>query len=520
MRPVVIAANWKMNTTPADAGELARTIASRTRVPGVTRVICPPFVSLAAVRDALAAEDVGVGAQNVHHELAGAFTGEVSVPMLAGLATWVILGHSERRAQAGETDELIGRKLDRAVAAGLRPILCVGEVLEEREAGREVAVVDGQLRGSLAGRDPGALADAGLVIAYEPVWAIGTGRNARGADAAAMADAIRAGARGPRLGRGSRRRPRPVRRQRHVREHRGVPRGARHRRRARRRGVAQARRDGRHRRPGRDHGRGPRPRRVTEPDPASASRDGRPRPIVLVVLDGFGIGRDPAADAIAAAPMPRWRGLLARWPHSVLQASEGAVGLPVGQMGNSEVGHLNLGAGRPVLQDLPRIDAAIRDGSFEERPALLAACERARETGRAAHRRPGRAGRRPRPRPAPARAGPDGGARRACRRSASTRCSTAATRRRPRRWGSSATSRRELAAAHPDARIASVGGRYWAMDRDQRWERVERGYDAIVHGVGEHAASATRRDRGGVRARRDRRVRRPDRDRRHRRPAP
>ena len=382
MRPVVIAANWKMNTTPADAGELARTIASRTRVPGVTRVICPPFVSLAVVRDALAAEDVGVGAQNVHHELAGAFTGEVSVPMLAGLATWVILGHSERRAQAGETDELIGRKLDRAVAAGLRPILCVGEVLEEREAGREVAVVDGQLRGSLAGRDPGALSDAGLVIAYEPVWAIGTGRNARGADAAAMADAIRAGLAGLGWGGASRRRPRPVRRQRHVREHRGVPGGARHRRRARGRGVAQARRDGRHRRPRRDHGRGARPRRVTEPDPASAPRDGRPRPIVLVVLDGFGIGHDPAADAIAAAPMPRWRQLLARWPHSVLQASEGAVGLPVGQMGNSEVGHLNLGAGRPVLQDLPRIDAAIGDGSFEERPALLAACERARETGR------------------------------------------------------------------------------------------------------------------------------------------
>jgi triosephosphate isomerase len=192
MRPVVIAANWKMNTTPADAGELARTIAARTRVPGVTRVICPPFVALAVVRDALDGEDVGVGAQNVHHELAGAYTGEVSVPMLAGLATWVILGHSERRAQAGETDDLIGRKLDRAVAAGLRPILCVGEVLEEREAGREIEVVSGQLRGSLAGRDPGALGDAGLVVAYEPVWAIGTGRNARGADAAAMADAVRA----------------------------------------------------------------------------------------------------------------------------------------------------------------------------------------------------------------------------------------------------------------------------------------------------------------------------------------
>ena len=192
MRPIVIAANWKMNTTPADAGELARTIAARTREPGVTRVICPPSVCLAAVRDALAGEDVGTGAQNIHHELAGAFTGEVSAPMLAGLATWVILGHSERRALFGETDELVGRKLDRALAAGLRPILCVGEVLADREAGQEIAIVDAQLRGALEGRDPVALGAAGLVIAYEPVWAIGTGRNARGADAAAMADAIRA----------------------------------------------------------------------------------------------------------------------------------------------------------------------------------------------------------------------------------------------------------------------------------------------------------------------------------------
>jgi triosephosphate isomerase len=191
MRPVVIAANWKMNTTPADAAELARTIASRTREPGVTRVICPPYVCLGPVRDAVAADDVAVGAQNVHHEAAGAFTGEVSVAMLAGLATWVILGHSERRAYNGETDEIIGRKLDRAVAGGLRPILCVGEVLADREAGRETAVVHAQLSGALGGRDATGFARAGLVIAYEPVWAIGTGRNARGADAAAMAEAIR-----------------------------------------------------------------------------------------------------------------------------------------------------------------------------------------------------------------------------------------------------------------------------------------------------------------------------------------
>jgi len=192
MRPVIIAANWKMNTTPADAGELARTIAGRTREADVVRVICPPSVCLAAVRDAVVGEGIGVGAQNVHHELAGAYTGEVSAPMLAGLATWVILGHSERRRDAGETDALIGRKLGRAVEAGLRPILCVGELLDEREAGRAVDVVRAQLAGALAGHDPDTLRAAGLVIAYEPVWAIGTGRTASGADASAMADAIRA----------------------------------------------------------------------------------------------------------------------------------------------------------------------------------------------------------------------------------------------------------------------------------------------------------------------------------------
>lgn len=193
MRDVVVAANWKMHTTPADAGELARTIASRTREPGVTRVICPPFVCLAAVGAALAVDDpdVAIGAQNVHHELAGAYTGEISAPMLEGIATWVIVGHSERRRDAAETDEQIGQKLGRALDAGLRPILCVGEQLAEREESRATAVVDAQLRGALAGHDAAALTDLGLVIAYEPVWAIGTGRNATGADAAAMADAIR-----------------------------------------------------------------------------------------------------------------------------------------------------------------------------------------------------------------------------------------------------------------------------------------------------------------------------------------
>jgi triosephosphate isomerase len=194
MREVIVAGNWKMHTTPADAGALACTIAARTRVPGVIRVLCPPFTSLEAVRNALADDDpdVAVGAQNLHHELQGAYTGEISAPMLVGLASWVIVGHSERRRDAGETDALIGRKLQRAIEAGLRPILCVGELLAEREAGEQETVVRRQLRGALGDQAPAALEAAHLVIAYEPVWAIGTGRTASGRDAAAMATAIRA----------------------------------------------------------------------------------------------------------------------------------------------------------------------------------------------------------------------------------------------------------------------------------------------------------------------------------------
>jgi 2,3-bisphosphoglycerate-independent phosphoglycerate mutase len=224
---------------------------------------------------------------------------------------------------------------------------------------------------------------------------------------------------------------------------------------------------------------------VTEASPR------RPRPIVLVVLDGFGIGRDPATDAIAAAPMPTWRGLLRDWPHAILRASEDAVGLPPGQMGNSEVGHLNLGAGRPVLQDLPRIDTAIADGSFATRPAFLEGCRRAAEIGRPLH--------------LVSLVGP-GGVHANDRHLVEVARLAAAQgvarvrlhalldgRDTPPRSALGFTSDLEqrLRLAHPDARIASVGGRYFAMDRDKRWDRVERGYDAIVHGEGEHASSAT-----------------------------
>jgi 2,3-bisphosphoglycerate-independent phosphoglycerate mutase len=216
----------------------------------------------------------------------------------------------------------------------------------------------------------------------------------------------------------------------------------------------------------------------------------RPRPIVLVVLDGFGIGPDPARDAIASAPMPRWRAMLAANPHGVLRASEDAVGLPVGQMGNSEVGHLNLGAGRPVLQDLPRIDAAIADGSFYARPALVAACERAKQTGRL-HAvgliGPGGVHAHDRHLVAlvelAARMGVPSVRIHALLDGRDTPPSSA--------LGFMTDLEDRLSLAHPDARVATVGGRYHAMDRDNRWERTEKGYDAIAFGVGRHAASAT-----------------------------
>ena len=219
-------------------------------------------------------------------------------------------------------------------------------------------------------------------------------------------------------------------------------------------------------------------------------RGRRPRPIVLVVLDGFGIGRDPAGDAIAAAPMPTWHGLLERWPHAVLGASEAAVGLPVGQMGNSEVGHLNLGAGRPVLQDLPRIDAAIADGSFHDRPALVAACRRARERRGVLHVvgliGPGGVHANDRHLVAlcelAAREGVDAVHVHALLDGRDTPPSSAA--------GYVADLEPRLAAAHPGTRIATVGGRYFAMDRDRRWERTERGFDAIVHGEADQVADS------------------------------
>ena len=171
----LIAGNWKMNTTIQEAVALAEGIkAGLEAVNGIQKAVCPPFVSLAAVAEVLRGTSVRVGAQNMYHAEKGAYTGEVSPSMLKDICQLVIIGHSERRSLFGETNEMINRKLMAADAIGLRPILCVGEQLDEREQGRAEAVVEGQLRGGLVGLSSAE----DLVVAYEPVWAIGTGRAA------------------------------------------------------------------------------------------------------------------------------------------------------------------------------------------------------------------------------------------------------------------------------------------------------------------------------------------------------
>jgi len=188
----IIAGNWKMNKTVSETLALVHEIRGLLpqAPPNVEVVLCPPFTSLWVARNALGRSKFGLGAQDVHWEPKGAFTGEISPVMLQDLVTYVIIGHSERRQYFGETDESVNRKIKAALAHGLRPIMCVGEVLAENEAGKTNEVVGRQTRSGLAGLTPEQMAN--VVIAYEPVWAIGTGRAATGPGAnAVVAQAIR-----------------------------------------------------------------------------------------------------------------------------------------------------------------------------------------------------------------------------------------------------------------------------------------------------------------------------------------
>lgn len=183
IRKKLIAGNWKMNKTSSDALQLTKEIAAEVgKLTDVDIVVCPPFTALESVAKALDGSTIKLGAQNMHHEASGAFTGEVSAGMLRGLfATHVILGHSERRTYFAENDAFINKKVITALKNQLRPILCVGETLAEREAGTTLKVVQTQLEAGLEG--VGKDLATSVVIAYEPVWAIGTGKVATTAQA-------------------------------------------------------------------------------------------------------------------------------------------------------------------------------------------------------------------------------------------------------------------------------------------------------------------------------------------------
>jgi len=185
MRTPFVAGNWKMNKTVAEARALVSEMAAGLRaISGVEKVLCPPFTSLPALAALLQGTDIGLGAQNMHWESKGAFTGEIAPAMVAEFCRYVILGHSERRTYFGETDETVNRKVLAAQAIGLIPIVCVGETLTQYEAGQTAAVVGQQIRAGLKGLDPTFAAQ--IVIAYEPVWAIGTGKASTGENANAV----------------------------------------------------------------------------------------------------------------------------------------------------------------------------------------------------------------------------------------------------------------------------------------------------------------------------------------------
>jgi len=184
-----VCGNWKMHKTTAEAVQLVRELREKVKT-GAQVAVAPPFTALAAVKQALQGSAIQLFAQNCHHEKQGAFTGEVSAPMLAEIGCdGVILGHSERRQYFGETDEIVNRKLRAALEAKLHPIVCVGETLQDRDSNRTWEVVSRQVRGVLGGL--GADAIGRCTIAYEPVWAIGTGKTATAAQAEEVHGQIR-----------------------------------------------------------------------------------------------------------------------------------------------------------------------------------------------------------------------------------------------------------------------------------------------------------------------------------------
>ena len=406
---MLIAGNWKMFKGPAEAGEFCRALRDAD-LGTVDVVVCPPYVSLGDAVQALAGTEIGVAAQNVHWADDGAFTGEISAPMLRELGVYgTIVGHSERRQFFGETDETVVKRIAAAIGHGLHVIACVGETEAEREAGETEAVLRRQV---------GAIADGiaetdDLVIAYEPVWAIGTGKTATPEH----------GAGGPRVREDHSRRARALRRLGEARERGRARRAARRRRRTRRRRLAG--------------------RAIVCDD-----LPGRFPLVALVIADGWGCAPPGPGNAVELARTPVFDELLARYPHTELEASGAAVGLPDGQMGNSEVGHLTIGSGRHLYQDLERVNNAIELGE-------LAHASRDRGGLRPRPARPPRRARLPRRRAFASRS-PPGAARARTRRHLDPRL-----HRRPRRLSARGARRSRRAPAGADRHCRRAATTQW-----------------------------------------------------------
>src|SRR5256886_32725 len=386
----MIAGNWKMYKGPGETREFCAAFAPPT---GVDAVLCPPFGSLGAA----VASGHTIFAQNVHWADEGAFTGEVSAKILLELgAQGAIVGHSERRQYFGETDETVRMRAEHALEAGMRVIACVGELEAERDRDETEEVLRRQV-GVLSKHD-------NLVVAYEPVWAIGTGKTATPEIAQAAHAFIKSLLDVPILYGGS-----------------------------------------------------------TFPL------------VALVILDGWGIAAPGAGNAVELAETPVFDALWSRYPHATLDASGEAVGLPDGQMGNSEVGHLTIGSGRILDQDFQRVNRSIADGTFFENAALVGAFERAKERGTNMHL---------------LGLVSYGGVHSHIEHLQALLRMSARLGMEERTFVHAFTDGRDVsphAALHdlaelPQTGIASVAGRYYAMDRDKRWERTERAYEAICAG--------------------------------------
>ena len=435
---MLIAGNWKMHKGPDETREFCARLRARLHgLEGVDVIVCPPFPSLHDAVGMLATTEIAVFAQNAHWAKDGPYTGEVSPWMLKeqGIGG-TLVAHSERRQLFGETDESAALRIEGALDAGLHVIACVGETEGEREAGETADVVERQVQviETVVAKENVER----LAIAYEPVWAIGTGRNATPEQAEEAHRLIKRVLDVPVLYGGSVKpgeRPRPAL-------------ATERRRRARRRRVARG--------------------RLVRSDLRSRS------PLVaLVILDGWGCAPAGPGNGVSLANTPVFDRLWAEFPHTTLEASGEAVGLPPGQMGNSEVGHLTIGSGRVLDQDLQRVNRAVRDGSLFENEALVEAFRRARERGGNVHL---------------LSLVSYGGVHSHIEH---VRALLELARREgmeDRTWLHAFTDGRDVSptsavrdlAELPVERIATVVGRYYAMDRDQRWERTQLALEAIL----------------------------------------